>query len=190
VPGPVAAQTSITLDNGEGAILVDPGTDGPEVKGAATVAASGGANSPGPAPSSTPSTSISSDSPGALPSEPLAAAAFERLLPGLFVPNATGAGLLAEQRDASTELDEFLSLCAVQNITASDAGSNGPATNWPTELSQAPKTASVPPANLWLGSLRASKASNNSSLDESISPADNAVAGTPVDDPVTPSSAS
>ena len=192
MPAPVAAQTSITLDNGEGAILVEEETDGLDIAGGSTVIASGPTNGPAAALSASSSasgSSVSQGSLGPLPSELLLAKSFERLLPGLFVPNATGAGLLAEQRDASAELDALLSLWAVENRSAFLTAGNGPEPNWPTEGGQPPLTASLPPANLWLGSLRPSKASNNSSLDESTSPADNAVAGTPVDDPVTPSSA-
>jgi hypothetical protein len=194
----ITAQTTISLSNGEGAILVEAGTDGPDIAGASTVAASGPTNGAAVALSSTHSasgSSVSQGSPGPLPSELLAAESLERLLPGLFTPNTAGAGqasmaLPAEERNASAELGEFLSLPAVENMTASLAAGNGPTTNWPTEGSQAPLTVSAPPASLWLGSLRPSKASNNSSSDESTSPADNAVAGSPVDDPVAPSSAS
>lgn len=194
----ITAQTSITLDNGEGAILVEEETDGPDIAEASTVAASGPTNGVAAALSSTPSASgsaVSQGSPGSLPSDLLAGESFERLLPGLFTPNAAGASqaslaLPAEERNASAELDEFLSLRAVENMIASLAEGNGPATNWPTEGSQAPLTPSVPPASLWLSSLRPSKSfSNNSSSDESTSPADNAVASSPVDDPVAPSSA-
>jgi len=193
VPAPVAAQTSITLDNGEGAILVEEETDGLDIAGGSTVIASGPTNGPAAALSASSSasgSSVSQGSLGPLPSELLLAKSFERLLPGLFVPNATGAGLLAEQRDASAELDEFLSLWAVEKINVSLAGGNGPTADWPTQSGQPAMTASRPPASLWLGSMRPSKASNNSSFTESSSQAEDAAAGAPVNDLVTPSSAS
>ena len=192
MPGPVAAQTSITLDNGEGAILVEEETDGPDIAGGSTVIASGPTNGPAAAlsaSSSTSATSVSQDSSSPSCAELLAAESFDRLLPGLFLPNTTGEGLPAEQRDPSAELDQFLSLCAMHNLSASDAGSIGPVSNLPTQSGQAPMTASDPRASLWLGSLWPSKTYNNSSFDESTSPSDSAVSDSSIDVPVAPSSA-
>lgn len=199
------AQTTISLENGEGAILVQAGTSTPTIAGTAMVVASS-PTSPVAAASSTQATSGSpsanQSSSGPTTSEHLTAEFFERLRPGLFVPNAAGQdqasmGLPADQLDPSAGVDRFLSLWAAEKMTALLAGGNGLATSWPAEGNQAQTATPIPPATIpsWLGSARLPKTHGNNSLsEESSKPADDVVAqslsGSSVDDPLASSSAS
>lgn len=186
VPGPVAVQTTISLENGEGAILVQAGTSTPMIAGTAMVATSG-STSPTTAMPSTQVTSGSSSarqsSSAPTTSESLSAKFFERLLPGLFVPNTAdpsqaSMNLPAAQLDPSAGVDRFLSLWAAEKMTALLAGGNGLATSWPTGGNQAQTATSVPPLGIgaWLGSTQAKAHVNDSPSDESSALTDEVVA--------------
>ncbi len=180
------AQTSISLQNGEGAILVQEGTNSPQIAGATMIAAPI-PTSPAAATYSTPSTSgassVSQGSAGPTTADLPAAETFDRLLPGLFLPNAAGDGQvpMGPSADPGTPsaLDRFFSLWETTKMSTAFAGSNGSVPFWLGEGRQAQMDTPIPSLDLWswLGSSSPSKShGNNSQSDESPGAADEAVA--------------
>ncbi|HEY7154825.1 MAG TPA: Ig-like domain-containing protein [Gemmataceae bacterium] len=164
------AVTSISLYNGEGAILVQAGTDAPAMAAAPMVAAPILTSSAAATASTLSTSGASSVSQGS--AGPTTAETFERLFPGLFAPHAAGAGhvpagLPADSSGLSADLGYFFSLWTVAKMGTAFAGSN----LQPGETGQAQMTTAAPLPNFgfWLGSTGLLKArDNNSPFDDSF----------------------